>query len=195
MNKELEAKYFIKDKYLVRKKIEKAGLKLIKPEFLMKRKTFDSGVIGSWIRIRDEGDKITMTFKKNIGNTIDDVLESEIIVNDFEKASEIINQTNYKEKSYQENYREIWKNEEVEIVIDTWPFLDAYIEIESNTKENIEKYSQILDFDFNKAFFGSVSVLYEKKYGISKKDFLKIDKIIFNDYNLLKILEKYRINK
>ena len=194
MQKELEAKYFIDNKDLIRKKIEKAGLKLIKPEFLIRRKVFDCGIVGSWIRIRDEGDKITMTFKKNTGNTINDVFESEIIVNDFEKASEIINQTNFKEKSYQENYREIWRNDDVEIVIDTWPFLNNYIEIESKTKENVEKYSKILGFDLNKAFFGGVEVLYKNQYKIPKIEFLKIDKIVFNDYNLLNKLDKYKIN-
>lgn len=194
MQKELEVKYFIDNKDLIRKKIEKAGLKLIKPEFLMRRKVFDCGIVGSWIRIRDEGDKITMTFKKNTGNTINDVFESEIIVNDFEKASEIINQTNFKEKSYQENYREIWRNDDVEIVIDTWPFLNNYIEIESKTKESVEKYSKILGFDLNKAFFGGVEVLYKNQYKIPKIEFLKIDKIIFNDYNLLNKLDKYKIN-
>ena len=194
MQKELEAKYFIDNKDLIRKKIEKAGLKLIKPEFLMRRKVFDCGIVGSWIRIRDEGDKITMTFKKNTENTINDVFESEIIVNDFKKASEIINQTNFKEKSYQENYREIWRNDDVEIVIDTWPFLNNYIEIESKTKESVEKYSKILGFDLNKAFFGGVEVLYKNQYKIPKIEFLKIDKIIFNDYNLLNKLDKYKIN-
>ena len=74
-----------------------------------------------------------MTYKNIVDNTINGVSEIEVIVNDFDKACCLLNQTNFKETSYQENFREIWSNNEVEIVIDTWPFLQSYIEIEGPT--------------------------------------------------------------
>ena len=135
MEKELEAKYFIKDKENIRFLLKSIGLKLVKSEFLMKRKTFNGKTEDGWIRVRDEGDKITLTFKQIVANRIDGVNEIEIVVNDFEKASAIINQTSFKESSYQENYREIWRNDEVEIVIDTWPCLQSYIEIEAKSED------------------------------------------------------------
>ena len=159
MEKEIEAKYFIKDKDEIRNKLKENNLSLVKSEFLMKRKTFDSDTIGKWLRVRDEGDKITMTFKHIIDqNRIDGVNEIEIIVNDFEKACAIINQTNYIESSYQENYREIWRNDEVEIVIDTWPYLPNYIEIEAKSEEIVRKYSDLLGFNLNEAKFGGVDI-------------------------------------
>lgn len=192
MNKELEAKYFIEDKSSIREQIKNLGLELIKPEFLMKRKVFDKGEKSEYIRVRDEGDKITMTFKCISGTTIDCVEEAEITVSSFEEASTIINQTNFKEKSYQENLREIWRNEEVEIVIDEWPYLQPYIEIEAKSKEIVEKYSKLLGFDISKdAFFGAVGVLYEKQYGIPVEELIKIPKMVFNDSDLLENLSMY----
>lgn len=189
MDKELEAKYFIEDKDFIRKRLENIGLKLIKPEFLMRRKTFDAGIKGKWIRIRDEGDRTTITFKHIAGATIDDVFEKETTVGSFDIASEIVNQTDFKEKSFQENYREIWQNKEVEIVIDTWPYLQPYIEIEAKNIEIIRRYSKLLGFDLSKnAFFGSVDILYREQYRIPIEEFLKIPKIVFNDRNLLEIL-------
>lgn len=189
MEKELEAKYFINDKDSMRFSLKNIGLECIKPEFLMKRKTFHSITEPGWMRVRDEGDKTTLTFKQITGKGINDVNEIEVIVNDFEKASAIINQTSFKETSYQENYREIWRNNEVEVVIDTWPFLQTYIEIEAKSVDTVKKYSQLLNFDFDKqAFFGSVDVLYEKQFGIKKQDFIKIPRIVFNDKILMDIL-------
>lgn len=193
MDKELEAKYFIQDKGFIRGCLENIGLKLIKPEFLMRRKTFDAGIKGKWIRIRDEGDRTTMTFKHITGATIDDVLEKETTVGSFDVASEIVNQTDFKEKSFQENYREIWQNEEVEIVIDTWPYLQPYIEIEAKNIGIIRRYSEFLGFDLSRdAFFGSVDILYRKQYGIPTEEFVKIPKIVFDDKNLLEILNLYK---
>lgn len=74
-------------------------------------------------------------------------------------------------------------------MIDTWPFLQTYIEIEAKSVDIVKRYSQLLNFDFDKqAFFGSVDVLYEKQFGIKKQDFIKIPKTVFNDKALIDIL-------
>lgn len=190
MNKEIEAKFFIDDKEKLRSILTSIDFSLIKKEFMMKRKTFNCDHNGEWIRVRDEGDKITMTYKNIINNTIQGVNEIEITVNDFDKASDLINQTNFKETSYQENFREIWRNDECEVVIDTWPYLQNYIEIEALEEDIVRKYSELLGFNFDEeAYFGGVETLYNKQFGISKEDFCKIDKITFNDEKLKSILK------
>ena len=78
-----------------------------------------------WFRIRQESDKITMTYKCIHNDSIDGVEE-----HDFDAAAQILEKTGLKNTSTQENYREIWKNDEIEICIDTWPGLAPYIEIE-----------------------------------------------------------------
>ena len=190
MNKEIEVKFFIENKDEIRKKLSSLNFNLVKKEFLMKRKTFDSEVNGKWFRVRDEGDKITMTYKNIIDKTINGVNEIEILVNDFDKASEMLNQTNFKERSYQENFREVWSNQDAEIVIDTWPFLQTYIEIEALSEDIVKYYTEKLGFNFEKdAYFGSVDVLYVNKYGISKEDFCRIENITFNNNELKSKLE------
>lgn len=196
MQKEIEAKFFIDDKNFLRSKLEKIGLKLISGEHLMKRKCFHSLDKNdkSWIRVRNEGNKITMTYKNIVGNTINDVQEIEIIVNNFENACELLSKTNYFEVSYQETLREIWRNNEVEIVIDTWPYLQNYIEIEAKSEELVKKYAKLLDFDFEQeAYFGGVDILYNKQFNIPKKivnEELPI--ITFNNKDLEKKLNSYK---
>lgn len=195
MNKEIEAKFFITNKDLIRKKLSSSDFTLIKREFLMKRKTFHSELSKGWMRIRDEGDKITMTYKEITGSTINDVNEIEIIVNNFEEASKLLCQTSFKETSYQENYREIWRNQDVEVVIDTWPYLQSYIEIEGKSEDIVKEYSNKLGFNFDKdAYFGGVDVLYKKAYNIDSEDFCKIPTITFNNEDFHNQLLTYTKN-
>jgi len=108
------------------------------PEFLMKRWVFDIGKNGEeWIRLRDDGKKITITYKYKAGNNIDETEEIELIVNNFQKAAEILSKIEFKGKYYQENKRIVFKLKGIEFCIDSWPKLPTYLEIESSNKEKV----------------------------------------------------------
>jgi adenylate cyclase class 2 len=112
-NKELEIKFLNIDIEQIRTKLISIGAQLILPEYIMKRKTFDFSKISpnknKWGRVRQEADKTTMTVKEITGNTIEDVLETEIMVDDFNKACKIFEECGINSKSFQENKREEWK--------------------------------------------------------------------------------------
>ena len=65
MNNEIEAKYLDIDKAAIRKKLKAAGALLLDPEKKMRRTVFDTGP-NSYARVRDEGDKIVLTYKNFI---------------------------------------------------------------------------------------------------------------------------------
>jgi len=73
---EYEATFIDINKDEIRERLKKVNAKLIKPEFLQKRSVFDfppgKEVKGGFIRVRDEGDKITLTLKIVDGNLITD---------------------------------------------------------------------------------------------------------------------------
>ena len=47
-------------------------------------------------------------------------------------------------------YREVWEiNDEVECMLDIWPGLQPYIEIEGANEDIVKKYSAILGFDYS----------------------------------------------
>lgn len=188
MGKEIEAKFFIDSKDKIREKLSKNGLILAKKERLIKRKIFHNNEVGKYLRVRDEGDKITMTYKSITTNkSINGVEEVEIIVNDFDSAVELINKTNFKEVSYQETLRESWNNSEVEVDIDTWPYLQSFIEIEAKTEDLVKKYTRVLDFDFeHDAYFGGTDILYNKVYNIDKEIINKLPVITFDNEELEK---------
>ena len=87
-------------------------------------------------------------------------------------------------KSYQENKRELWKLDDVEITIDEWPFLEPYVEIEGIYEEAVKNMAQQLGFNYAEALFGTVTTIYSKKYGIPEETINnKIPKIVFEMEN------------
>ena len=81
MAKEIEAKFLQIDKDALRAKLHALGFQLINPEYLMRRKTFDCGLIfpgkNKWGRVRQEAGRVTMTLKEITGDGINDTHEIE----------------------------------------------------------------------------------------------------------------------
>jgi adenylate cyclase class 2 len=172
MEIEFEAKFLNINKNQLRRKLKKLGAKLVKPEFLQKRAVFKlpqgHEILGGWLRVRDEADKITLTLKIIDGKKIEDQKEITLIVNGFEKAISLLKAIGCRQKAYQENRREIWILDKVEIMIDEWPFLKPHLEVEGKSKEDVIRISTKLGFIYNQALFCGVTELYHRKYEISK---------------------------
>ena len=186
MQTEYEAKFLNIDKDEMRARLKKAGAKLIRSEFLQKRIPFylpDKKEKHSWIRVRDEGDKVTLSFKSFHGEKIDDQKEISVTVNSFEDTVAILKAIGCHAKSYQETKRELWMLDGAEITIDTWPFLEPFIEIEGKSEKEVKVVSKKLGFDYSQAIFGGVGSVYKMKYGISPDEVNKIPKIVFDMEN------------
>ncbi|NCU41307.1 MAG: CYTH domain-containing protein [Candidatus Moranbacteria bacterium] len=173
MQTEYEATFANIEKEALRRKLTALGARLVRPEFLQKRVNFhlpkESQVQEGWLRVRDEGEKVTISIKSILNN---DVIEGQkelcLEVNDFEKAKEFCKELGCKQKAYQESKREIWMVGKTEICIDEWPWLEPFVEIEGKTEEEVKSVSEKLGFSWKEALFGAVDIQYEKKYGISK---------------------------
>ncbi|MEK7630943.1 MAG: hypothetical protein AAB417_02860 [Patescibacteria group bacterium] len=183
MQNEIEAKFLSINKDLVRAKLKEIGFELKIPEYVMRRKTFDFSHVApgknKWGRVRQESNKITMTVKEVRGSGIDDTFEVELIVNDFETASAFFEACNIPAKASQENKREVWMRERSEVTIDTWPGLNPFVEIEAGTEGIVRGVSKELGFDFEKAIFGSIDLVYEKELGIPATTIIKLPEITF----------------
>jgi len=187
MDTEYEATFLNIDKGEIRKKLKNIKAKLIKPEFLQKRFNFIPPKIltkYSWIRVRDEGDKITMTYKAIKGDKIKDQKEINLIINNFQKGIDFLETIGCKKKAHQETKREIWSLDGVEICIDEWPFLEPFVEIEGKSEKEVKAVSKKLGFDYSKAWFCAVGLIYSKKYNIPAEVIdNEIKKITFNMKN------------
>lgn len=187
MNIEYEATFTEIDKEKMRLKLKEVGAQLEKPEFLQRRTVFalprNHNLKNGWLRVRDEGDKITMSLK-DVGKNIEDQKEICLEINDYAEAVKLIDNLGFETKAYQETKRELWKIDGVEVTIDEWPFLDPLVEVEGNSKESVKRVSDKLGFDWADAKFCSADTLYKEKYGISE-DIInnKTPKIVFDMNN------------
>lgn len=183
MKKEIEATYLSVDKEETRRKLKASGFILQTPEYMMRRKTFDFPRIAlgrnKWGRVRQESDKVTMTIKEVRGSGINDTYEVELIVNDFDTAVAFFEACDISVKAFQENMREVWSRDGVEVTIDTWPALNPFVEIEAETEEVVREISKEIGFDFSKAIFGSIDLVYEKELNIPAITIIKLPEITF----------------
>jgi adenylate cyclase, class 2 len=173
MNIEYEATFINIDKTRMREILKEKGGELVYPEFLQKRVVFnlpkERKIEGGWIRIRDEGNKITMSLKIINGDKIENQKEICLRVDNFKEAEELLIFLGCDKKAYQENKRELWRINDVEVTIDEWPFLEPFVEVEGNSEEEVKQVSEKLGFLYQDALFCSVDTLYSKKYNIPKE--------------------------
>jgi predicted adenylyl cyclase CyaB len=116
------------------------------------------------IRIRDEGYRITMTYKENTNKEFQN--ENEVIINDFEQGVNIFLGLGCKKKYYFEKMREIWNISNTEIVFDTSPGLTEIMEIESQTKKELLEIVALLKLDNVEHDTSTNAQLYEELFGI-----------------------------
>lgn len=168
MKNEIEAQFLDINKDEIREKLKGVGAKCVKSEVLMRRVVFDTGP-HSFARVRDEGGgKIVMTYK-NVAddNSILGTKEVNVEIDDYEAGIMFLKGCGLELKAEQESYREIWECGGVEICIDTWPWIPAFIEIEGPNEKLVWDTAEKLGFDKSQAKFGSVDTTYQHYYGIN----------------------------
>lgn len=188
MEIEYEAKFTNINKDEFRQKLNSVGVRLIKPETLYKRTVFfppkNHNIIGSWVRVRDEGDKVTMSYKVTTNGDIKKQQEIMLVVDNYQNACQFLINLGCDQKAYQETKREIWNLNGVEITIDEWPYIEPYVEIEAKNEEEVKQTAKILGFDYSQAIFGAVDQIISKKYGVSEEVINdKIKRIVFGEAN------------
>ena len=148
-----------------------AGAELARAEYMQTRSAFnlpDSVVTHKgWARVRDEGDKITMSVKSIEGEGIESQKESCVTVDSYDQAESLLTQLGCDKKAYQETKRELWMLDGVEVTIDTWPFLEPFVEVEGSSEAVVKAVAEKLGFDWAAAKFCAVDTLYSEKYDIS----------------------------
>lgn len=187
MDIEYEATFLDVNKDEVRSRLKKAGAELIRPEYLQRRVPFhlpkEKRSKHAWLRVRDEGDKITLSLKVVDGDKIESQKEICVKVSDFDETVKLLESIGCERKSYQETKRELWILDGVEITIDEWPFLEPFVEVEGKSEKKVKEISEKIGFDYSKALFCAVGKLYQMKYGIHSDQINTAEKIVFGMEN------------
>lgn len=170
MKPEIEVKFVNIDIDAMRQKLTAVGARLEQPMRLMRRALIEQPqhkAERSFIRIRDQGDKTTLTFKRRAPvdtHTIDDTEEIEVDVSDFDATVELFTHAGWPPKTYQENRRETWQLRDVEVVIDEWPWMPPQIEIEGPSEDAVKKVALELGQDWSEARLGHIDHIYQEYY-------------------------------
>lgn len=184
MHTEIEAKFPDIDADALRAKLKEVGAILEHPEVQMRRKTFDYPdrrleKIGGWVRVRDEGNQITMSYKQLSDRSLHGTKEVNLVINDFDAAISFLNEIGLKSKSYQETKREKWMCSDVEVTIDTWPWVPSFAELEGPTEASVKECAAKLGFDWSAAMHGSVEPIYQMHFDVAEEEIDAWESITF----------------
>lgn len=184
MKTEIEAKFLDINVDELRKKLQSIGASQVQSERLMKRRILDFpdgrlDKIGGWVRVRNEGDRTTLSYKQQNDDSLHGTKEINIVVSDLGETSDLLKAIGLSEKSYQETKRESWVLDGTEIEIDTWPWVPSFVEVESPDEESLNKVLEQLDLKLENAFHGGVAVVYRQYYDISEDEVNNMNAITF----------------
>ena len=190
---EIEVKFLEVDILKLKEKLELNKAQFV-GSFDYKRKVYDFEGLSlaktrhAWVRLRDEGEKVTLAYKERIGigkNNLKDVgmKEVEVVVSDFNLTDQFLKSIGLVEKFYEENKRERYILDGVEIDIDTWPMIPTYVELEGSSWDHVKLVAQKLNFNWNENVRCSTMQIYEK-YGINE-----------NDYSVITFIEQIKKSK
>lgn len=175
MQTEIEVKFLDVDFDKIRAKLKTMGARCEQPMRLMRRVAIENDFMrtdkDSFLRVRDEGSRVTMTYKQFDDLSVNGAKEIEVQVSDFEATIAILEQAGLPSHTIQETKRENWRLGDVEIMLDEWPWLKPYIEIEGKSEERLREVAESLGFDWRNAVFGDVMAAYRAEYPhLSLKD-------------------------
>lgn len=188
MQTEIEVKFLDTDHDEIRQKLTGLGGQLVTPMRNMRRALFETVEMkarNGFYRLRDEGDKITLTYKQFDSweaGTIYGAKEIEIEVSEFDATIALLGQVNLEPVTYQESRREAWDLNGCEVVLDEWPWIPPYIEIEGASEQLVKDTAALLGFDWSDAVFGNVDVIYEREYPeLTNRGVIDIKEVRFGD--------------
>ena len=185
MKTEIEVKFINITIDAIQQRLLAAGAVCEQPMRLMRRalmETPDMAAKDAFLRLRDEGNKVTLTYKQHLKTGIEAANEIETTVDDFDAAKSLLEASGMIFHTYQESRRETWKLGDVEVVIDEWPWMPPYIEIEGDNEASIREAAAILGFSWDEAVFGGVDVVYRMVYpAMSVRGVIDIPLVRFDD--------------
>ena len=187
METEIEAKFLDVDHEALRSKLRSIGAECKQPIRLMKRKNFDyldarlEREKSGWIRVRDEGNKVTLAYKQLDDRGLHGTKEVSVEVNSFDDTCSLLESIGLKQQSYQETKRESWIYKNSEIELDEWPWIKPFLEIESSNEDELKEIVSILGLEWSKAVHGSVEIAYLAEFDVTEEEVDHWPEILFTD--------------
>jgi len=193
MQPEIEVRFLHVNYDNLRAKLRELGAHQKYPMRAMKRVIIDypdqrlqHGVANAWafVRLRDEGDQILLTYKEFMKNDTLDGSEIEVVVSSYDKTIELFEKVGLTVISEQHTRREAWELDGVEVTLDEWPWLPPMVELEGPSEQALRIVGERLGLDWGKLIRGNSVVAYRMTYpaGMSDDESIReIKKLTFDE--------------
>lgn len=170
--------------------VKKGDLSKIDNDNMRKLMTKVNANYSRWIRLRKTGNETTITIKKIVNCSgeyeIDSVKELEFPVPSIEDGKEFLKDIGYYPELHQKKMRIAYDFNDTEIVIDKWPKISPYIEIEGNEKEEIRNVAHQLGYTAKDIRVMNTDEVYKEKgfdiYSYKNLDFSEEEKEEVKEY-------------
>ena len=175
---EHEAKIINISPATIRRRLKKIGATKV-GDYHFRRYVFDTipASPDRWVRLRSDGKSTTLTVKEINSSTIDGTNEWEVTVSDLATTLKILEKIGIKPRGYQENKREEYQLDGVQIAIDSWPKLEPYVEIEATNSAEVIATATRLGYSEQALVAENTTELY-RRIGM---DIKKITELKFED--------------
>jgi adenylate cyclase class 2 len=181
---EQEIKFLGIDLSEIRAHLQALGADCIEPERLMRRTILDFpdhrlGAHSAWVRVRDEGDRVTMSYKQFFSESLQGMEEKELTIQDYEAGIGFLQAIGLVSRSFQESRRETWEYHGSTITLDTWPWLPAFMEIEGESEEGLRSVVEDLGFSWEDGIYGGIVEVFKRYYDVTSDEVNTIEEICF----------------
>lgn len=192
MRPEVEARFLRVSYDVIRARLREAGAACVHPMRAMKRVIMDypdqrlqAGPEGHWgfVRVRDEGSTVKLTYKHISKNVTRDTHEIEVTVSSYDDTIALFEAIGLKVISEQHTRRELWHLNGCEVTLDDWPWLPPMVEIEGPDEATVKQVSEQLDLAWEQRIIGNVVDAYRLVYpGMTEEDSIRdIPRLTFDD--------------
>jgi adenylate cyclase, class 2 len=186
-DQEIEAKFFVRDLKKIELRLLESKAQLIQPrahEINLRFDNENSDLRSTFrvLRLRQD-DKARLTFKGPSEEQMGGILsrrEIEFVVEDFEKARELLEALGYKAVVFYEKFRATYDLGKTHVMLDELPY-GHFIEIEGEDAESIRKVADLLGVNWDAMIKAGYHALFERvavKYNLdpSQLSFAAVEK-------------------
>jgi len=185
MNTHLEAKFLNVDHDVLRGRLETAGARRERPMRPSRRIMMDFpdgrlwDVRKGWLRIRDEGYTTTLTYKQPDNWAPSGMRKAEVIVTGLDAAKNVLEAIGMEAKAYHESRQETWHLDEVEIILNEWPYVKPFCELEGEDEAVLQRVAVSLGLQWQDAVYGGIEPVYLAEFDINVEEFHRINDLAF----------------
>ena len=170
MATETEVRFLEIDKKALVKKLRALGAtdlgeKLLK-EVIIYDKDLDWKKENKFIRVRQNGEEIKLTYKHHTNKEKGEAKEIEFKIDDLDSAVAFVEVLGFQAVRHQEKKRHTLKLGSVIFDIDTWPKIPTYVELEGPSLKALESAAKKVGLDWQDAVYEDAASVIENIYHI-----------------------------